>query len=214
MIKVLLAEDHEILRDGLKAILSGNSEISIVGEAGNGQEVIEHLKNVEPDVILMDINMPVMNGVEATQYISKNYPDIKVVILSMMEHENYLNQLKEAGAKGYLIKSTSKEELIYAIKMVQKGHMYVCSGMTMNLLSKPKQEETAFTYPPSANLSKREVEVLKLIAEGLTNNEIAERIFTSRRTVETHRMNLISKTGTKNTATLIKYAIKNGLLPN
>ncbi len=212
MIKILLAEDHEILRDGLKSLLKDEPDLIVVEEAKNGREVIEKLSITEVDIVIIDINMPVMNGLETTQYLQEHFKNIKVLVLSMLDNDKYLTQMFEAGATGYLLKSTSKEELIYAIKKVAKGSTYVCSQMTLNILDKPRQDTDAVASQTTVSLSKRELEVLQQIAEGLTNNEIAVKLFTSRRTVETHRMNLIEKTKSKNTAALIKFAILNGYI--
>ncbi len=212
MIKILLAEDHEILRDGLKSLLKDEPGLSVVEEAKNGKEAIEKIASTEIDVAILDINMPIMNGLETAQYLNLHHKNVKVLVLSMLDHDKYLSQMFEAGATGYLLKSTCKEELIYAIKKVAKGGTYVCSEMTLNILDKPKQEFDTLPGNSSVPLSKRELEVLQQIAEGLTNNEIAVKLFTSRRTVETHRMNLIEKTKSKNTAALIKFAILNGYI--
>lgn len=202
MIRVILAEDHDILRDGLQSILANDDQIKIVGEASNGKMLIDLMKTVPVDVVLMDINMPVMNGLEATQYITENYKKVKVVALSMMEHSSYLQQMLKAGAKGYVLKSTGKNELIFAIKKVMENEIYISQEMA----SKQDEKEG------KVKLTKRELQVLELLAEGLTNKEIAEKIFLSKRTVETHRKNLIVKTKSKNTSSLIKYAINEGIL--
>lgn len=212
MIKIMLAEDHEILRDGLKSLLKDEPGLSVVEEAKNGKEVIEKISQVDVDVAIIDINMPVMNGLETTQYLNEHYKKVKILVLSMMDNDKYLTQMFEAGATGYLLKSTCKEELIYAVRKVAKGGTYICSEMTLNILDKPKQDFDSLTGQCAVSLSKRELEVLQQIAEGLTNNEIAVKLFTSRRTVETHRMNLIEKTKSKNTAALIKFAILNGFI--
>jgi DNA-binding NarL/FixJ family response regulator len=211
MINILLAEDHEILRDGLKSLLKDEPGLFVIVEAKNGKEVVERIQHVEVNVAIIDINMPLMNGLETTQYLNQHYNDVKVLVLSMLDNEKYLSQLFEAGATGYLLKSTSKEELIYAIKKVAKGGTYICSEMTLNMLGKPKPDG-AFMDHNAVSLSKREIEVLRHIAEGMTSKEIAEMLFTSSRTVETHRMNLIDKTKSKNTAALVKFAIINGFI--
>jgi DNA-binding NarL/FixJ family response regulator len=212
MINIMLAEDHEILRDGLKSLLKDEQDLTVVEEAKNGQEVILKIPHVDVHVVIMDINMPIMNGLETTKYLHEHHKDIKILVLSMMDNDKYLSQMFEAGASGYLLKSTSKEELIYAIKKVAKGGTYVCSEMTLNILEKPKTDGKSDLDPNAVSLSKREIEVLRLIAEGMTSKEIAKKQFTSTRTVETHRMNLIEKTKSKNTAALVKFAILNGFI--
>ena len=211
MIKILLVEDHDILRDGLKSILEEESDFFGVLEAKNGSEAIEVLLKERVDVVIMDINMPVMNGLETTKYICQNFKDVSVIALSMLNHDTYLYKMLEAGAKGYLLKSTNKEELLYAIKKVETGGTYICSEMTLSILDKPIRE--GFDIGNNAvHLSKTEREVLKEIADGLTNEEIATKLFKSRRTIETHRANLVLKTHSKNTAALIKFAILNGYI--
>jgi DNA-binding NarL/FixJ family response regulator len=205
MIRVILAEDHDILRDGLQSILADNNEIKVVAEASNGKALIDLLQTTPADIVLMDINMPVMNGIEATRYITEHYKNIKVVALSMMDNTNYLQQMMNAGAKGYILKSTGKNDMVYAIKQVMKNIPFISPELLI------KQEEDN-AGPAKAKLTKRELQVLELLAEGLTNKEIADKIFLSKRTIETHRKNLIDKTGSKNTSALIKYAISHGII--
>jgi len=212
MIKVFIGEDHEIVRDGLKSLLRDTPGVSVVGEAANGKEIIDNIPG-DTDIVLMDINMPVMNGIETTKQIHQKYDGINVLVLSMMDHENYVAEMFNAGAKGYMLKNTGKEELLYALKRIKEGGMYVSPEIMarslekMVLLSRENQRSVS-----NVALSKRELEVLKLLAEGFTNNEIAEKLFTSRRTIETHRKNLIDKTASKNTAALIRFAIMNGII--
>jgi len=216
VIKVIIVDDHTIIRDGIKALMRDSNDILVVGEASNGKELIDMLPEQATDVILMDINMPEMDGLEATGYIREKFPEKKILVLSMLDHENYIAKVFEAGANGYLLKNTGREEMVCAIKIVAKGGRYLCSDIGFNLLNKLKNP----TYKPVENseekqtrdLSQREVEILKLIADGLTNAEIADKIFTSKRTVETHRQNIIEKTKAKNTAALIKYAIGKGII--
>jgi len=216
IIKLIIVDDHTIIRDGIKALMRGNDDIVVVGEASNGKELINLLPDLEADVILMDINMPEMDGFEATGYIREKFPEKKVLVLSMLDHENYINKIFEAGANGYLLKNTGREEMVCGVKIVARGGRYLSSDIGFDLLSKLKNP----TYKPvesnsdtqTRDLSQREVEILKLIADGLTNAEIADKIFTSKRTVETHRQNIIEKTKAKNTAALIKYAIGKGII--
>ena len=211
--KVLLVEDHEIVRKGIKALLEGNPEFEITGESSNGNEALEMISNIIPDVVLMDMNMPVMNGLECTKLIKQHYPQIKVLILSMHDHENYLIDMLSAGADGYILKNSSKAELLFAIKKVALGGNYIGSEFTINLLSKFKvNPNNIVPNGVKVELSEREKDVLFLIAEGHTNAEIAEKLFTSIRTIETRRKRLLEKTGTTNTATLIRFAVKNGLV--
>ncbi|MBX0334827.1 response regulator transcription factor [Pontibacter sp. HSC-14F20] len=207
-IKVIITEDHIILRQGLIALLNEDNEIEVVGEASNGVKLLELLAQVPADVVLMDINMPEMDGFEATERVQETYPETKVLALSMLNSLPYVQKIMSCGASGYILKTTGKDELRSAIKLIAGGTNYICSELSIKMLANsmmsvtPKNEKVEQT-----GLSKREIEVLTLIAEGFTNAEIADRLFTSKRTIETHRQNILEKTGAKNTANLIKYAI-------
>lgn len=213
-IKILLVEDHDIVRQGIKLLLEGQEGITIVGEANNGAEALNQIKLLNPDLILMDMNMPIMNGLEATRRIKIEFPGKKVLVLSMHDHESYLIDMLDAGADGYVLKSTNKEELLFAIRKIANDGMYMGAEFTINMLSKFKSA-TGFMpakNKPDLKISDREMDVLVRIAEGKTNQQIADELFTSVRTIETRRKNLLEKTGTNNTATLIKYAVLNGLV--
>lgn len=218
MITILIADDHSIIRDGIKSLLKEDEGIQVIGEAASGKEVIEKISQQTVDLVLMDLNMPDMDGFEATQYLGTHYPEVKVLILTMLENEKFVCQVLQAGASGYILKNTGKVELTYAIRMVAEGIPYVSSQIIMNLLKKNTfsqvRTETAsqsnITTPN--NISSRELEVLKLISEGYTNAEAADKLFVSKRTVDAHRQNLIEKTNAKNTADLIRYAISKGLV--
>jgi DNA-binding NarL/FixJ family response regulator len=216
MIKVILTDDHKIIRDGVKALLKDEEAIDVVGEASNGDELIRLLDDVAADVVLLDISMPEKDGFETTKYLAKHWPDVKILVLSMLNHERYVRTIMEYGASGYILKTAGKDELRSAIKLVASGTPYICSELVMDLLEK-RNYSLANQFAMDGeklpkDLSKRELEVLNLIAEGYTNAEIAEKLFTSKRTIETHRQNLLEKTHTKNTATLIKYAFQRGIL--
>jgi DNA-binding NarL/FixJ family response regulator len=216
MVNIILADDHKIIRDGIKAFLRDDSEIKVVGEASNGNELLQTLNEVKPDVVLMDINMPEMDGFEATKAIKAQFPDVKVLILSMLDHEKYVQKMMDAGAMGYTLKNTGKDELLYAIKMVAEGNKFICTDVALSFLNKLQHNAPAIVTQPfgkkASDLSAREIEVLKLIAEGMTNAEIADKLFTSKRTIESHRQNIIEKTQVKNTAALIKYALTHGII--
>lgn len=214
MIKVFLVEDHEIVREGLKALLREEPEISVVGEAANGKELIEKLATVPAiDLVILDVNMPIMDGLETTRYLMDSFKGIKILVLSMMENESFVLDLFDAGACAYLLKNGSKEELVYAIKKVARSGIYVSPELAISVINRLKDTSVRISPPPiDLSLSKREMEILELISDGLTNAEIADKVFASRRTVETYRKKLIEKTKCKNTAALIKYAIVNGIL--
>ncbi|MCC3157658.1 response regulator transcription factor [Hymenobacter sp. 15J16-1T3B] len=215
MTRLLLVDDHTIIRDGIQALLADVPDFQVVGQARNGRELLDMLPDTPADVVLMDLNMPEMSGFEAVPLLRQQFPQVRVLILSMLDHEKYVHQVLEAGALGYVLKNASKEEIVYAIRTVAAGKAFLCTEIGLSLLSKLVQGPATAAAPGTkkpSDLSNRETEVLKLIAEGLTNAEIADKLFTSKRTIETHRQNIIEKTQAKNTAALIKYAMENGLL--
>jgi DNA-binding NarL/FixJ family response regulator len=215
LIKVLLAEDHNIVRNGIKSLLDNEPGIQVVAEATNGREALTRIEDgLEADLILADINMPDMTGLELVKSLKNaSFSHVKVLLLSMLDHENYIMESINIGASGYLLKNVSKDEMLFAIKHVSAGNQYICSELAFKLLYKLSHTPELHHDPKVAStLSKREMEVLSLIAQGHTNTEIADMLFTSRRTVEGHRQNLIEKTGVKNTAALIRFAIKTGII--
>lgn len=211
MIKVFLVEDHDIVRDGIKSILTDTPGISVIGEASNGNELLKQI-SPETDIVIMDIHMPLLDGVETTKLLSLQNKNVKILILSMLDHENYITELFNAGVKGYMLKSTGKDELIYAIKRIHNSGMYISPEIMAKSIDRFILLPRDNSNKTNIALSKRELEVLRLLSEGLTNNEIAEKLYTSRRTIETHRKNLIDKTSSKNTAALIRYAIMEGII--
>lgn len=213
-IKVLLVEDHDLVRQGIKALLDREDEIEVVGEACNGLEALEKVRLLNPDVILMDMNMPQMGGLECTRKIKAEMPSKKILILSMHDHESYLIDMLDAGANGYILKNTSKEELLFAIRKIANDGIYMGPEFTLSMLAKFKASGGFTTAQKKSDirLTEREMDVLHMVAEGKTNMQIAQELFTSVRTIETRRKNLLDKTGTTNTATLIKYAVLNGLV--
>jgi DNA-binding NarL/FixJ family response regulator len=215
MINIILADDHTIIRDGIKALLSDASDIEVVGQVSNGQDLLDLLATTTADVVLMDLNMPVLSGFDALPLLREKFPQVRVLVLSMLDHEKYIYQVMEAGALGYVLKNAGRDEIVYAIRTVASGRQFICTEIGLSVLHKLVQTPAAGTggnVKKPSDLSNRETEVLKLIAEGLTNAEIADKLFTSKRTIETHRQNIIEKTGAKNTAALIKYAMENSLL--
>ena len=212
-IHVLIADDHQIIRDGIKALLNNVPDIQITCEASNGLEAIESLKNNSIDLVLMDITMPRLNGIEATKIIAEKFPQVKVLTLTMHDEESHIVKMLKVGAKGYILKTTGKRELAEAIKAVALGESYFsreASSRIMEYFMKNKQGQKEGTV--DRILTKREVEVLRLIAEENTNSEIAEKLFLSPRTVDTHRRNLLQKLHVKNTAGLVKYAVEHHLV--
>ncbi|MDX2413880.1 MAG: response regulator transcription factor [Bacteroidales bacterium] len=208
-IQIVLADDHQLFRNGLKILLSAFKEFSVVGEAANGEEVLKIVSNCSCDIVLMDINMPVMDGIKATKQSLEINPDIKIIALSMYGEEEYYYRMVEAGAKGFILKDSDISEVKDAIYTVYKGGNYFSQELLYNVIQKIKTRESENKV---ANLSKREKEILFKICEGLSNQEIADTLFISKRTVDKHRANLLSKTNSKNTASLILYSIKNKII--
>ncbi|UOQ73857.1 response regulator [Hymenobacter cellulosilyticus] len=212
MIRLILVDDHKIIRDGLRSLLAAEPTLDVVGEAGDGAELLSLLPTTAADVVLLDVNMPILDGYATAARLREEYPEIRVLALSMLNDENHVGRMLDSGAHGYVLKSAGKLEIFQAIEAVMAGGRYLGSEIGMSLLTKALQAPTAPEAPKSGGLSKRELEVLQLIADGMTNAEIADKLFTSKRTIETHRQNIIEKTQAKNTAALIRYAARNGLL--
>lgn len=214
MIKLILAEDHHIVRNGIKNILNKEKEINVIAEASNGQEVINFLSDgLEADIVITDVNMPELNGIELASRIAGPFPRVKVIILTMLDDKDYVIKAFKSGVKGYLLKNTSKEELIFAIGHIFiRNERYICSELANNMLDKLLNTLENKMPTCEADLTKRESEVLDLISQGYTNQEIAEKTFTSKRTVEGHRQSLIEKTGARNSASLIRIGIINHLI--
>lgn len=208
-IRIIIADDHQLFRNGLKILLNAFPDFDIVGEASNGEEFIRIIKNTKAEIALMDINMPEMDGIEATRRGVRICPDLKVIALSMYGEEEYYYKMVDAGAKGFLLKDSDISEVKEAILTVTKGGSYFSQELLYHVIQKIKHRESE---TKSANLSKREKEILLKICEGLSNQEIAENLFISKRTVDKHRANLLGKTNSKNTASLILFAIKNKLI--
>ncbi|MCK9451210.1 MAG: response regulator transcription factor [Bacteroidales bacterium] len=212
-IEVIIADDHQMVAEGMKSLIEFDGEIIVKYIAPHGRELLRLLNFTTPDVVLMDIDMPVMNGFEAMQQIHKDYPDLKVIIVSMHEEKGLVKKMTDAGAKGFLFKNSDKDELIWAIKSVLEGRNYFTSKLTMNLINeKSPHHKMSPSDNKIASLTEREIEILKCIADGLSNKEIGEQLFISHRTVDTHRTNLMKKLEVSNIAGLIRYALKNGFV--
>lgn len=211
MMKVLIADDHKIVVDGLVAILKSEPDIEIIGTASNGREALEILENNTIDIAILDINMPIMNGVEATQIIAKNFPNTKVLVLSMYDTNEFIDELLEAGCQGYILKNKGQEELVTALNQIYKGHPYLGQRIRDKIMDEKMNPKKKSTEIP-IKLTKREIEVIKLIGVEYTSPEISEKLFITEATVNTHRRNLISKLGVRNSLGLVRYAVENKLV--
>lgn len=215
MIKIILTEDHQLVRKGIRSLLEQESDFEVVAEFDDGESLVKELKNgLEADVVFVDIKMADMDGVTLSEILSKEFPNLKVIVLSMMDHEKYLKETFVAGVKGYLLKNVSSEEMMFAVRHVCDGNFYICSELSMKMFHKIVAIEEKLVSPKPSNLelSERELAVLRLTADGYTNSEVADILKMSKRTVEGMRKNMIDKSSTKNTAGLIQYAFRTGLL--
>ena len=211
--KILIADDHAMIRDGIKSLLKRNKDYLLAGEAHNGVQAVEKYKALQPDLIILDISMPDLNGMDAAQKILKDDPGARIIILSMYDDEEYISQCMEFGVMGYVVKNESGTELDFAIKSVLQGRTYF-SNQVQNVifrkystnLARKREKETL------TKLTAREKEIVKLIAEGLTSAEMAEKLFLSPRTIETHRANLMKKVNAKNSMDLVNRLEKMGLI--
>lgn len=208
-IRVLLVDDHTIMRDGLTSLLNSAGDINVIAEAGTGEEAVEKALKHSPHVVVMDLSLPDMGGIEATRRIISENPAIKVLILSMLMDKNCVLESLEAGARGYIAKNCAAEELVIAIRAIHVGKPYFCTEATEILIN---EHTPASAAPPSPSLTKRELEVLKLIAEGHSTKETAFALGISVKMVEVHRMNLKRKLGLKSIAQLSIYAARTGLV--
>lgn len=211
--RILIVDDHRLIRDAILSYMEGDPEYQVVGEASHGQEAIKFMESNEVDVVLMDINMPIMDGLQCTKEVLGRWPKVKVLTLSMMSDNQHIKQMMGAGASGYVLKNCSEKELKKAIQTVYAGDTYYSSEVTevvMNNLLKSKPTKTSHMVVDMP-LTDREKEVLELIIKEYSNQEIADKLFISPRTVDAHKRNLLEKTGSKNIAGLVMYAINNQL---
>ncbi len=210
-IRVLLADDHKIVRDGLRTLLEKHSDIAVLGEAEDGREALQLARKLSPDVVVMDIAMPELNGIEATRQILSEYPGIKIVALSMHSDKRFVSEMLKAGASAYLLKDCAFEELITAIRTIMKGKIYLSPGIAGVVLADYIRDDRKSEQSVFSQLSDREREVLQLMAEGKSTKEVAAHLNVSIKTVETHRTNIMTKLDIHSIAELTKYAIREGL---
>lgn len=210
-IKILLADDHKIMRDGLRTLIEGQPGMKVIDEAGNGQEAVQMAIKLQPDIVVMDINMPGLNGIEATRQIVTKAPEVKVIALSMYSEKKFVVEMLKAGASGYLLKECAAEELITAMRSVSRHTTYLSPGLAGDLLRDYVKLVSEDEFLSSPVLTAREREVLQLIAEGSSTKEIAHSLNVSVKTIETHRRQIMDKLGITSVAALTKYALKEGL---
>lgn len=220
-IKVLIADDHAVVRSGLRVLLHSFPDFTVIAEASDGEEAVRVAEERKPDVILMDISMPVLDGIEATGRILDREPDARIVILSVHEDEEYVRRILNAGARGFVLKNAGRKEIAEAVRAAHAGERFFSPGIS-RLIVEGYIRQSAAAAPPSEKetprqgdprLTKREVEVLGLIARGMTNREIAEKLFLSFRTINTHRTNIMQKLDIHDTAGLVRHAISLGIVP-
>lgn len=211
-IRIVLADDHEIFRDGFKVMIKKQPSVQLVGEAADGEELIRQTRQLRPDVVITDIKMPVMDGVEATKQLTSEFPEIGIIALSMFDEENLIVEMLEAGAKGYLLKNAHKDEIMEAIKTVDRNHTYYCNGTSARLANMIAKS----TFRPSTRVvkpefSEKEVAVIRYICKEMSNKEIASNLNLSIRTIEGYRDRILEKIGARNAAGIVVYAIKNNI---
>ncbi|PIP54337.1 MAG: DNA-binding response regulator [Bacteroidetes bacterium CG23_combo_of_CG06-09_8_20_14_all_32_9] len=215
-IRILIADDHDLIIDGIKAMLQSIPEFEIIGEARNGLEAVNKSLTLKPDVIIMDISMPVLSGIEACEQIIKKNPSVKIIMLTQYEDYEYIIQALNIGAYGYLLKTSRKNEFVEAINSVALGKKYMCQKVSDYLISgilvQHKKKEKPETEINNVTLTRREKEIISLIADSNTNKQISEKLFISLRTVETHRKNLMQKLKVKNVVALIRYALQKKII--
>ncbi len=215
-ITVLLADDHTVVRQGLRVLLEAEDDMTVVGEAENGRQAVQMARRLRPDVVLMDVAMPSLNGIEAARQVNRESPDSKVLVLSCYQDDEYVQRLTDAGAVGYLVKQTAAQDVVTAIRQVKKGNAFFSSAIAGRLPQPPRKAAGA-AYPlpkDRSRLTPREMEVLQLIAEGHANKQIAGALFISVKTVEKHRQQVMNKLDIHEVAGLTRYAVTSGVIEN
>ncbi|MFI5251263.1 MAG: response regulator [Bacteroidota bacterium] len=214
-IRLIFADDHSIVRNGLRTLFRSNKDFSIVGEAADGEEALELANKRNPDVAILDISMPKLNGVDTTRLIKQAHPNMKVLILTIHEDEAYVYQMIRAGANGYILKNSEKNEILAAVRAVFANETFFSPGISKLMIEKFIQRartEVSEDGPPDLTLTSRELEVLQFISQGLTNREIADKLSLSLNTINTHRAKIMQKLDIHDTANLVRYALENGII--
>lgn len=212
-IRILVCDDHTILRDGIRLLLDSQPDMQVIGEAGNGHEAVEKARTLKPDIILMDIAMPGLNGLEATKQIRHDNPHARVLVLTMYESDEYISRMLEAGVQGYVLKKAAGSDLVHAIYAINQGEAFLYPSITKRLVEDYlRRVETGQERASFNGLTAREREVLQLIAEGYSSQQIAQTLSLSVRTVQNHRAHIMEKLGMHDRGELIKYAIQKGII--
>jgi two-component system response regulator NreC len=212
MINILLADDHQIIIDGISNLLEDESDINVVSYCNNGLEVLDKLPQLRIDVLLLDLDMPLMNGFQCAEQVQKRFPEVKIAILTMHQEKALIQKFIEFGVKGYFLKTIAKSELVHAIKTIADGGEYFPSDVTKALIQKQSLTPDITQSPLLASLTEREVEIIKLVSQGFTNKEMADKLFISPRTADTHRTNIMRKLDLHNVAEMVRFAFKNKLV--
>ncbi len=213
MYRIVLAEDHALVRAGIKKIVEDFADLQVVGEAGDGLELLDLLKALSTDLVILDISMPLMSGIEVVKELKRSYPQLKVLILTMHRMKEYLNDAIAAGVDGYLLKEDLAKELGSAISKIRQGQTYISPLLSQEVASLFVQSRRLLAERPAETLSPREIEIIKLIAEGKSSREIADQLFLSFRTIQNHRTRIMRKLNLKKNTDLVKYAIQMGFIP-
>lgn len=209
-IRLLLVDDHELFLEGMVSLLDGQGDLQVIGTAGNGKEALLKIEEDMPDIVLADLNMPEMDGIQLVKAVKSNYPEVKIIVLTMHDDRPTVTEIMMAEAEGYVLKNTDKRELVKAITRVADGGTYYCNEVMSIILERYKEEKKHGLQP--VQLTDREKEILRLIAQEKSSEEIADTLFISRRTVETHRKNILKKTEVKSVVGLLKFGYRMGLI--
>lgn len=212
MLRLLIADDHSMFADGIESILANESDIDVVGKCPDGNSVFEFLKEKTVDLILLDVNLPDMSGIEVSKKLNREYPDIKILAVSMFNEESFVTEILQQGASGYILKNTGKTELLKAIQTVNNGQSYFSKEVTQTIMGSLMKNKATAQKPTKLKISRREKEVLQLIMQEFTTQEIADKLFVSVKTVESHRGSLLTKLQARNTAGLVRIAMEEGIV--
>ncbi len=212
MINIVLADDHHLIIDGISKLLEDEININIVATCSNGREVLDLLPDTEVDILMLDLDMPIMNGLQCAEIVKEKHPEVKIAILTMHEEKALIQRFIEFGVKGYFLKTIQKDELLHAIKTIARGGDYFPSDVTKALMQKQSITPDITQSPLLKELTRREIEIIQLVAQGFSNNEIGKNLFISPRTVDTHRTNIMRKLDLHNVAEIVRFAFQNKLI--